>query len=104
MGTIEAVDPGFAGPPLGARVFGLTDFYRDGGAAEFVAVRADDLAEWPASLDPVLAAALPLSGLTAWQALFDHGHLVAGERVSSMAPPEASAASPSSSRTLKAPT
>jgi NADPH:quinone reductase-like Zn-dependent oxidoreductase len=81
MGTIEAVDPGFAGPPLGARVFGLTDFYRDGGAAEFVAVRADDLAEWPASLDPVLAAALPLSGLTAWQALFDHGHLVAGERV-----------------------
>lgn len=65
----------------GMPVFGLADFYRDGAAAEHIAVHAADLADWPQSLDSVTAAALPLSGLTAWQALFDHGHLLAGQRV-----------------------
>ena len=66
---------------VGARAFGLTDFFRDGAAAEYVAVRAADLAAWPQGLDAEEAAALPLSGLTAWQALFDHGHLLAGQSV-----------------------
>ena len=66
---------------VGARVFGLTDFFRDGGAAEYVAVRAADVATCPPGLGAEAAAALPLSGLTAWQALFDHGHLLADQRV-----------------------
>ena len=65
----------------GSAVFGLADFYRDGGAAEYIAMQAADLAEWPAGIGAAMIAALPLSGLTAWQALFDHGHLLAGERV-----------------------
>jgi NADPH:quinone reductase-like Zn-dependent oxidoreductase len=80
-GVVAALGPEVTDMSVGARVFGLTDFHRDGAAAEYVAVRADDLADWPASLDPVPVAALPLSGLTAWQALFDHGHLMAGQRV-----------------------
>jgi NADPH:quinone reductase-like Zn-dependent oxidoreductase len=62
-------------------VFGLTPFDRDGVAAEFAAVPLDCLAGKPSSLSDVEAAALPLSALSAWQALFDHGGLTAGERV-----------------------
>ncbi len=58
---------------VGSRVFGLTDFFGDGAAAEYVAVRAADLAEWPVGVDAVSIAAIPLSALTAWQALFDQG-------------------------------
>jgi NADPH:quinone reductase-like Zn-dependent oxidoreductase len=65
----------------GEEVYGLTDFSRDGAAAEFMAVRAVDLARKPRSIDHVHAAAIPLSALTAWQALFEHGGLTAGERV-----------------------
>jgi NADPH:quinone reductase-like Zn-dependent oxidoreductase len=80
-GVVVALGADVAEPRVGTRVFGLTDFYRDGAAADLVAVRAADLAEMPARLDAVEVAALPLSGLTAWQALFDHGHLLAGQRV-----------------------
>lgn len=80
-GSVVAVAPGTADLDLGSAVFGLTDFYRDGAAAEYVAVAATALAERPAELDPARAAALPISALTAWQGLFDEGHLLAGERV-----------------------
>jgi NADPH:quinone reductase-like Zn-dependent oxidoreductase len=80
-GVVEALGASTDGFHAGSAVFGLTDFYRDGGEAEFVAVRARDLALKPRSLDFVHAAAVPLSGLTAWQALFDHGRLAAGQRV-----------------------
>jgi NADPH:quinone reductase-like Zn-dependent oxidoreductase len=66
---------------VGDSVHGLLNFWRDGGAAEYVAARAADLAPKPRSLDHVHAAAIPLSGLTAWQALFDHANLSAGDRV-----------------------
>jgi NADPH:quinone reductase-like Zn-dependent oxidoreductase len=66
---------------VGDAVYGLTDFFRDGGAAEYVAVRAADLAPKPRTLDHASAAATPLSALTAWQALFDHGRLMPGQRV-----------------------
>ncbi len=66
---------------VGERVFGLIDFFRDGAAAEYTTVKASDLALWPTTVDPATAAALPLSGLTAWQALLDHGSLAAGQRV-----------------------
>jgi NADPH:quinone reductase-like Zn-dependent oxidoreductase len=65
----------------GDPVYGLLDFWRDGAAAEFVAVRATSLAPKPASLDHIQSSAVPLSGLTAWQALFDHARLSKGDRV-----------------------
>lgn len=52
-----------------------------GGYAEYVTIRADLCAPKPASLDYAEAAAVPLAALTAWQGLFDHGGLIAGQRV-----------------------
>ena len=66
---------------VGDAVYGLTDFFRDGGAAEYVAVRAAELAPKPRNLEHASAAAVPLSALTAWQALFDHARLTPGQRV-----------------------
>ena len=63
----------------GDEVYGRTDFPRDGAAAEFVAVRSVNPALKPHSLSHAQAAALPLSALTAWQALFEHGSLTTGQ-------------------------
>ena len=65
----------------GDEVYALTPFDRDGVAAEYAVVPADVLAPKPARLSHVEAAALPMGGLTAWQALFVHGRLARGERV-----------------------
>ncbi len=65
----------------GEEVYALTPFDRDGVAAEYAVVRADVLAPKPSRLSHVEAAALPMGGLTAWQALFAHGRLARGERV-----------------------
>jgi NADPH:quinone reductase-like Zn-dependent oxidoreductase len=65
----------------GEEVFALTPFDRDGVAAEYAVVPADVLASKPAGLSHVEAAALPMGGLSAWQALFVHGRLARGERV-----------------------
>ncbi|MFJ4655624.1 NADP-dependent oxidoreductase [Nocardia sp. NPDC088792] len=80
-GVVSEVHYGTTGFAVGDRVFGLTDWHRDGAAAEFVAVEARNLALLPAALDFTSAAALPLAGLTAWQGLFVHGGLQAGQRV-----------------------
>lgn len=80
-GIVERVAPGVSDVKGGDPVYGLLDFWRDGGAAEYVAVRAASLAPMPKSLGFVEAAAVPLSGLTAWQALFDHAKLQAGDRL-----------------------
>src|SRR4051794_33386119 len=80
-GVVEDVAPDVRDVKVGDAVYGLTDFFRDGAAAEYVAVRAADLAPKPRSLDHAAAATVPLSALTAWQALFDHGRLAAGQRV-----------------------
>jgi NADPH:quinone reductase-like Zn-dependent oxidoreductase len=80
-GVVTALGFGTSGVRVGQQVYGLTDWYRDGAAAELVAVEARNLAPKPASLDHVQAAAVPLAGLTAWQALFDHGQLQAGQAV-----------------------
>jgi NADPH:quinone reductase-like Zn-dependent oxidoreductase len=66
---------------IGQRVFGLTDWYRDGSLAEYVAVEARNLAPLPGDVDFEVAASLPISGLTAWQGLIVHGRLRAGQRV-----------------------
>jgi NADPH:quinone reductase-like Zn-dependent oxidoreductase len=80
-GVVEALGPDVAGVSPGDAVYGLIAFPHDGSAAEYVAVRAADLAPKPQSLDHVHAAAVPLSALTAWQALFVHAQLAAGQRV-----------------------
>jgi len=65
----------------GDEVYALTPFDRDGVAAEYAVVPAEALAPKPVRLSHVEAAALPMGGLTAWQALFAHGRLARGERV-----------------------
>src|SRR5215218_3075158 len=80
-GTVVALGYGAAGVSVGDEVFGLIDGYRDGWAAELVAVEVRSLAPKPASVDFVEAASMPQAALTSWQALFDHGHLEAGQTV-----------------------
>ncbi|WP_378784848.1 NADP-dependent oxidoreductase [Nonomuraea fastidiosa] len=80
-GVIGALGYGTTGLSVGQRVFGITDWYRDGTLAEYVAVEARDLAPLPGDIDFTVGASLPVSGLTAWQALFDHGRLQAGQSV-----------------------
>jgi NADPH:quinone reductase-like Zn-dependent oxidoreductase len=80
-GVVEELGGGTTGAAAGDDVFGLTDWYRDGAAAEYVAVELRNLAPMPASVDHVQAAAAPLAGLTAWQGLFVHGRLEAGQTV-----------------------
>jgi NADPH:quinone reductase-like Zn-dependent oxidoreductase len=80
-GVVEGLGYGTVGVSVGEAVYGLTDWYRDGAAAEYVAVEAHNLAPKPRSLSHVEAAAVPLGGLTAWQALFDYGRVVAGQHV-----------------------
>ncbi len=80
-GIVAALGYGAAGIAVGDEVFGLTDQLRDGAAAEYVAVEARNLALKPHTADHVHAAAVPRAGLTAWQALFDHGKLAKGQTV-----------------------
>src|SRR3954465_10931445 len=80
-GVVEALSPGVSEVSLGDAVYGLIAFPRDGSAAEYAVVRAGDLAPRPRTMDHVHAAAVPLSALTAWQALFIHAGLAAGQRV-----------------------
>jgi NADPH:quinone reductase-like Zn-dependent oxidoreductase len=80
-GVVEALGPGVSKVSPGDAVYGLIEFPHDGSAAEYVAVRASDLAPKPRFLDHVHAAAVPLSALTAWQALFVHAGLAAGQRI-----------------------
>lgn len=80
-GVVEAVSQDVGAPRVGDSVYALTDFWRDGAAADYVAVRAADLAPKPKKLSHTQAAAVPLSALTAWQALFDHAGLTRGQRV-----------------------
>jgi NADPH:quinone reductase-like Zn-dependent oxidoreductase len=80
-GVVTALGYGTTGLSVGQRVFGLTDWYRDGTLAEYAAVEARNLAPLPADVDFTVGASLPISGLTAWQGLIVHGRLRAGQRV-----------------------
>jgi NADPH:quinone reductase-like Zn-dependent oxidoreductase len=80
-GVVNALGYGTTGLSVGQRVFGLTDWHRDGTLAECVAVEARNLAPLPGDVEFAVGASLPISGLTAWQGLFDHGRLRAGQRV-----------------------
>jgi NADPH:quinone reductase-like Zn-dependent oxidoreductase len=80
-GVVTALGYGTAGLSVGQRVFGLTDWTRDGTLAEFAAVEARNLAPLPGDVDFTVGASLPISGLTAWQGLFQHGRIEAGQSV-----------------------
>jgi NADPH:quinone reductase-like Zn-dependent oxidoreductase len=80
-GVVTALGYGTTGVTMGQRVFGLTDWHRDGTLAEYVAIEARNLAPLPGDVDFTMGASLPISGLTAWQGLFQHGRLQAGQSV-----------------------
>ncbi len=80
-GVVSAIGYGTTGLSVGQRVFGLTDWYRNGTLAEYAAVEARNLAPLPGDVDFAIGASLPISGLTAWQGLIVHGRLEAGQRV-----------------------
>ncbi|MGH9548124.1 MAG: NADP-dependent oxidoreductase, partial [Terriglobales bacterium] len=80
-GVVTALGYGTTGLSVGQRVFGLADWYRDGTLAEYTAVEARNLAPLPGDVDFAVGASLPISGLTAWQGLFEHGQLRAGQSV-----------------------
>jgi len=80
-GVVTALGYGTTGLSVGQRVFGITDWTRDGALAEYAAVEARNLAPLPGDVDFTVGASLPISGLTAWQGLFEHGRLRAGQSV-----------------------
>jgi NADPH:quinone reductase-like Zn-dependent oxidoreductase len=80
-GVVTALGYGTTGLSVGQRVFGLADWYRDGTLAEHVAMEARNLAPLPGDVDFTVGASLPISGLTAWQGLFEHGRLRSGQSV-----------------------
>jgi NADPH:quinone reductase-like Zn-dependent oxidoreductase len=80
-GTVDALGDGVTDVAVGDRVIGFLPMTGAGAAAEYVIAPADVLTGAPRTIELADAAALPLVGLTAWQALFDHGKLTAGQRV-----------------------
>src|SRR4051795_525717 len=80
-GVVTALGYGTTGLSVGQRVFGLADWHRDGTLAEYVAIEARNLAPLPGDVEFTVGASLPISGLTAWQGLFDHGRVRPGQSV-----------------------
>src|SRR3954454_22783756 len=80
-GLVTALGYGTTGLSVGQRVLGLTDWHRDGTLAEDVAVEARNLAPLPGDVDFTVGASLPISALSAWQGLLDHGRLQSGQTV-----------------------
>jgi NADPH:quinone reductase-like Zn-dependent oxidoreductase len=80
-GVVTALGYGARGLSVGQRVFGLTDSYRGGALAEYVAIETRNLAPLPGDVDFTVGAGVAMPGLTAWQGLVDHGRLQAGQSV-----------------------
>ena len=80
-GVVEAVGHGVTEPAKGDEVYAMLDFGCDGAGAEFTIALPNELAPKPRTLDHVQAAAVPLTALTAWQGLFEHARLVAGQTI-----------------------
>src|SRR3954447_12829370 len=80
-GVVAELGPGVDRLAVGDHVYGMTAFDRDGVAADYAAIDAELLAPKPRALGDPEAAAVPLAALSAWQGLFEHGGLAAGERV-----------------------
>src|SRR5512146_1924963 len=80
-GVVTALGYGTTGLSVGQRVLGLADWYRDGTLAEYVAIESRNLVPLPGDVDFTVGASLPISGLTAWQGLVQHGRVRAGQSV-----------------------
>jgi NADPH:quinone reductase-like Zn-dependent oxidoreductase len=80
-GVVEAIGPEVTGLKKGDPVYGMNDWFSDGAAAEYCVASPAGFAPKPATIDHLHAAAVPISGLTAWQALFERGKLAAGQKV-----------------------
>ncbi len=80
-GVVAGAGPGGSAWRDGDEVFALIAFDRPGAAAEYTTVAAADLAPKPAATGHIAAAAIPLGGLTAWQALHTHAQLLPGQQV-----------------------
>jgi NADPH:quinone reductase-like Zn-dependent oxidoreductase len=80
-GVVTGLGYGTTGLSMGQRVFGIADWHRDGTLAELTAVEARNLAPLPGDVEFTVGASLPISGLTAWQGLFQHGRLESGQTV-----------------------
>jgi NADPH:quinone reductase-like Zn-dependent oxidoreductase len=80
-GVVTTLGYGTTGLSVGQRVFGISDWHRDGTLAEYVAIESRNLAPLPGDVDFTVGASLPISGLTAWQGLFVHGRLQPGQSV-----------------------
>ncbi|MDE3168824.1 MAG: NADP-dependent oxidoreductase [Acidobacteriota bacterium] len=80
-GVVESAGPGAGRLKPGDEVYSRPDLSRDGAYAEYIVVRESEVALKPKSIDHTHAAAIPLTGLTAWQALFDAGKLASGQTV-----------------------
>jgi NADPH:quinone reductase-like Zn-dependent oxidoreductase len=80
-GIVASLGEGVNDFNIGQQVFGMNDWFDDGALAEYVLTSATSIAPAPQTLPPAEAATVPLSALTAWQALFDRGHLHPGDRV-----------------------
>jgi 2-desacetyl-2-hydroxyethyl bacteriochlorophyllide A dehydrogenase len=80
-GEIVAVGSDVSNWKAGTAVYARPDIGRDGAYAEYIAVRANEIAAKPASINWQQAAAVPLVALTAWQSLYEGANVQAGERV-----------------------
>lgn len=80
-GTVEMLGPQVDGVSIGDTVIGTIPMNENGAAAEYVLAHADLLTPAPTSIPLVDAAAIPIVALTAWQALFEHANVKAGQRV-----------------------
>jgi NADPH:quinone reductase-like Zn-dependent oxidoreductase len=80
-GTVAALGEGVTEFSLDQRIYGMNDWFAEGALAEFCLTTPNAIAPAPRSLSPTEAATVPISALTAWQGLFDRGHLHPGDRV-----------------------
>jgi NADPH:quinone reductase-like Zn-dependent oxidoreductase len=80
-GTVDALGAGVDAVSVGDAVVGFLSMVADGAAAEYVVAPVDVLTAAPSNVPLADAAALPLVGLTAWQALFEYAELAAGQRI-----------------------
>ncbi len=80
-GAVEAVGSDCTGVQVGDRIYGLSDWFIDGAQAEYCVTVPANIAQKPVTLGHTQAAAVPISALTALQALLDRAQLSAGQRV-----------------------
>jgi len=80
-GTVATLGDGVTGFEVGDRVVGMLPMTAPGAAAEYLVVPANLLATAPTAVPLADAAALPATGLTAWQAVFEHADVRPGQRV-----------------------